>query len=71
MPDIIKPPALRRKECIDKICAAINEMSLPAFVTVDILEKVLSEARRLADEEYKRETDEYQKQLNAAKDKDE
>lgn len=71
MPEIIKPPTLRRNECIGKICAAINSMNLPAFVAVEILEKVLSEARRLADEEYKRETDEYQKQLNAAKDKDE
>ena len=50
-----KPLTVRRHECIRRICAAINDARLPAFAVVDILEKIISETRPLAEEELRRD----------------
>ena len=60
---IIKPISIRYNECIEKLCAVINESQLPAFTTVNILEKITAEARKLADDEYKRDLEAYNKQV--------
>lgn len=60
---IIKPASVRYNECIEQVCAVINSYSLPAFVTLNILEKVTAEARRLAETEYQRDMETYQKQI--------
>lgn len=64
MGTIIKPISIRYNECIEKLCAVINESQLPAFATVNILEKITAEARKLADDEYKRDVEAYNKQLS-------
>ena len=63
MNTIIKPISIRYNECIEKLCAVINESQLPAFATVNILEKITAEARKLADDEYRRDLETYNKQV--------
>ena len=50
-----KPISLARKEYIQTICATTNNCGLPAFVVVDVLERILSEMRKAADTELKRD----------------
>ena len=63
MNTIIKPISIRYNECIEKLCAVINESQLPAFAAWNILEKLTAEARKLADDEYKRDLEAYNKQV--------
>ena len=62
MSNIIKPASIRRKECIDKLCNTINEAGLPAFVVVDIVERLLTECRTLAEQEFRRDVEAYHEQ---------
>lgn len=55
-----KPLTIRRYELIDKLCNAINEAQMPAFVTVDILERMLIEVRKIADIEYENDLKSYE-----------
>lgn len=50
-----KPITIRRAECIDGICTAINASGLPAFVVVEILDRIRADAQRMMDQEYQRD----------------
>ena len=55
-----KPLTIRRHELIDKLCNAINEAQMPAFITVDILERILIEMKKLSDVEYANDLKSYE-----------
>ena len=57
----IKPITLRRDECIHAICDAINASGLPAFVIVDLLDRIILEERKMANAEYQRDLQNYHK----------
>lgn len=50
-----KPISLKRKEYIQAICSITNNCGLPAFVVVDVLDRILIEMRNAADMEIKRD----------------
>ena len=55
-----KPLTIRRHELIDKLCNTINEAQMPAFITVDILERILIEMKKLSDVEYANDLKSYE-----------
>ena len=50
-----KPITLRRKEMIEKICEAINNSGLPAFVIRDVLKSIDADLAVQQEQQYKRE----------------
>jgi len=50
-----KPITVARRDYMAAVCEATNKSGLPAFVVVDVLEKVLSELRPAMDAELKRD----------------
>lgn len=50
-----KPLTIARKEYIDSIINATNASNLPAFVIVEVLEKMISEMKKMASTELKRD----------------
>lgn len=50
-----KPLTLRRKDMIDKICEAINESGLPAFVIRDALRSIDTDLARLQELQYQQD----------------
>lgn len=50
-----KPLTLRRKDMIDKICEAINESGLPAFVIRDALRSIDMDLARLQEQQYQQD----------------
>lgn len=50
-----KPITLKRKEMIEKVCAAINDADLPAFVIRDALRSIDMDLARLQEQEYKKD----------------
>ena len=42
---------IRRQECIEAICNVINQVQLPAFIIVDILERLASEMKKAEESE--------------------
>lgn len=54
-----KPLSIVRREFIEDICRLVNNAGLPGFVVVDCLERILTEARNLADAEYQRDAQMY------------
>lgn len=55
-----KPITILREEYVNKIVTVSNESALPAFVKLDVLEKVCEQLRKLAREEYAKDVSEYQ-----------
>ena len=49
------PLTVRRQICLNEICEAIERAKVPAFVAVDVLERVMQEMRRRAVIEYQRD----------------
>lgn len=64
---VAKPITIARKEYIHAICNATNNSGLPAFVVVNVLEKVLSEMQKQEEIEYKRDMATYRKSLTETK----
>lgn len=58
-----KPITLARQDYINKLCEVTNNSGLPAFVTVEVLEKLLVELRKGVELELKRDEAEYRKSL--------
>ena len=54
------PLTLRRHQCIEDICAAINRAGLPAFVVVEILDRFTAEMQKQTEIEYNRDLRAYQ-----------
>ena len=50
-----KPLTIRRKEMIDKICEAINDSSLPAFVIRDVLRSIDADLTQLQEQQYQQD----------------
>jgi len=50
-----KPITIKRKEMIEKICAAINESELPAFAIRDALRAIDQDLARAQEEQLKRD----------------
>ena len=50
-----KPITIRRAECIDGICSVINASGLPAFVVMDILDRIRTDVQQLVEQEYQRD----------------
>ena len=50
-----KPITISQREYIDAIVKLTNECNLPAFLKIDILEKVIGQLRPLIDREYQRD----------------
>ena len=65
--EIVKPLSVRRYNCIQDVCTALNNAELPAFVLVEVLEKVMSEMRNLMDLELQRDLAAYAEQTEQAK----
>lgn len=59
-----KPITIRRAECIDGICSAINAARLPAFVVVEILERILTNANQLMEQQYHHDIETYREAQN-------
>ena len=51
-------------EALAKVC---NESELPAFVKIDVLDKALVQLRKFADDEYRKDNEQYQKALQNEK----
>lgn len=51
-----KPLTLRRRDMIEKVCDAINESALPAFVVRDALKAIDVDLARLQEEQLKADT---------------
>lgn len=66
-----KPITVARNDYIQAICDISNKSGLPAFVKVDVLERILIEVRSVADMELKRDEAEYRASLQKEKNKDE
>jgi hypothetical protein len=47
-----KPIIVARHECIEQICNTLNGSTLPAFVKVEVLERILKELYPLVESEY-------------------
>ena len=57
---VLKPITVARRDYLATICEATNQSGLPAFVVVDVLEKVLAEMRSAMDAEVKRDFARYE-----------
>lgn len=67
-----KPVTIRRKEMIEKICAAINESDLPAFAIRDALKAIDFDLAKAQEEQLKRDIQAWTVyQVNEAKKKTE
>ena len=55
-----KPITVQRFECLAKLVDVLNDNSLPAFVKVEIMERILNELRPEVDAEYQRDIRAYQ-----------
>ena len=64
---IEKPLSVRRRECMDAVCAAINAAELPACVIMEIMDRVAAEAKRLAETEYRQDMARYKAALKDKK----
>ena len=56
----LKPITVARHDYMAAVCKATNESRLPAFVVVDVLEKVLAELRPAMDAELKHDSATYE-----------
>lgn len=56
-----KPITVAHKEYLDSIVNITNNSSLPAFIVSDVLEKILIEVKKAAEQELKRDTIEWRK----------
>lgn len=54
---------IARMEYAQQIISACNNSGLPAFIMADVIKDVLTKLKRLADEEYQRDLQEYQAQV--------
>lgn len=54
---------IARNEYIQMLCDVTNSIELPAFVKADVVERLLSELRRLAVSELESDTREYEAQI--------
>ena len=50
-----KPLTIRRKEMIEKICGAINDSALPAFVIRDALRSIDADLAQLQEQQYQQD----------------
>ena len=50
-----KPITLRRRDMIEKVCDAINESALPAFVIRDALKAIDDDLARAQEDQYNRD----------------
>ena len=50
-----KPVSILRRDYIESICKVTNASNLPAFIVVEVLEKVLLEVRKQEEIELKRD----------------
>lgn len=50
-----EPLSIKRKNYVATVANATNNSGLPAFVVVDVLERILSEMKKAADAEIKRD----------------
>lgn len=55
-----KPITVARRDYMAAVCEATNKSGLPAFVVVDVLERVLKEMRSAADTEVQRDFARYE-----------
>ena len=56
----LKPITVARRDYMAAVCEATNNSGLPAFVVVDVLEKVLNKMRSAADTEVQRDFARYE-----------
>lgn len=65
-----KPLLVARQDFFEELAALINNSNLPMFVITDILEKVLSEAKEIAQRQYEQQKAQYEEALvNESKEK--
>lgn len=57
----IKKMSVLRREFISELCDLVNKTCLPAFVKVECMERALNEMRNIAEEEYQRDLQEYER----------
>ena len=58
-----KPLTIIYNDYIKAVVTASNEARLPSFIKIIVLEKVIAELRPLAETEYKRDIEAYNKQV--------
>lgn len=61
----LKPITVAQREYKAAIYDLTNYSGLPAFVMIDVLERVVNQLRPLVDEEYKKDSAEYQAAIEA------
>jgi len=66
-----KPTVIVKKEFEKDVTELINKTPLPAFVMVDVIRDVLRALNNVAEQEYARETEAYQKALEEENQKQE
>ena len=59
----LKPITVARRDYMAAVCEATNKSGLPAFVVVDVLEKVLAEMKPAMDAEVKADFNRYRAAL--------
>lgn len=64
-----KPIVVARFEALNQICGALNVSGLPAFVKVELLERILNELRPQIDLEYRQANEYYLAQIGKEENK--
>lgn len=62
---IHKPITLAREDFIQAVCDTCNKADIPAFVKIDVLERVLNELRKVQETELKHDEAEFRAALQA------
>ena len=63
MTQINKPLTVARQDYLAAVCDATNQANLPAFVVVEVLDRLLTQMRKAAEQELKRDAAKYRNAL--------
>lgn len=66
---VTKPITVSRMEFVESLCDMINASPLPAFVKVEVLERVLDQLRPQIDAQYQQDAAAYKRQVEQEKQK--